>query len=131
MPVRVELIEEAAQDLLRYAESGKLDLFLAKLVLIERAGKQAGQPLGGPLSGWRRIVVGDRDWRIIFTVNRAETVATVCVIGNRGDAECYEQATARVRELGSEHPVGESLAAIMLKLRRRGKRRKSKKKRRK
>ena len=69
MPVRVELIDEAAEDLARYVQSGNLPLFLKKLIRLEEVGENAGLPLGRGLTGWRKIIVGDRDWRIIFTVN--------------------------------------------------------------
>jgi mRNA interferase RelE/StbE len=116
MAVRVELIDEAVQDLQRYAESGNLPLFLKKLLRLESTGKDAGQPLGGGLTGWRKIVVGDRDWRIIFTVNPDETVATVWVIGDRADAECYEEAQRRVEKLHRQVPAAKSLAAVMFRL---------------
>ena len=57
MPIRVELIDEAIADLVRYAESGNLPLFLKKLLRLEEVGKDAGQSLGGNLTGWRKIVV--------------------------------------------------------------------------
>ena len=116
MPVRVELIPEAVEDLARYATSGNLPLFFAKLVRLEEVGKEAGQPLGGPLTGWRKIVVGDRDWRIIFTMNDDDSVARVWVIGDRADAECYDQATQRVAALGAAQPGAASLAAVMFNL---------------
>lgn len=116
MPVRVELIDEAVEDLIQYAETGDLPLFLKKLLRLEEAGKDAGLPLGGNLTGWRKIVVGDRNWRIIFTTDPDETVATVWVIGDRNDAKCYEDALRRVRELGKVHPQAASLAAVMFQL---------------
>ena len=116
MPVRVELIDEAVQDLVRYAETGNLPLFLKKLIRLEEAGKDAGLPLGGGLTGWRKIVVGDRNWRIIFTIDAEETVATVWVIGNREDSECYQDAQRRVRALGKLHLQAASLAAAMFQL---------------
>jgi mRNA interferase RelE/StbE len=127
MPVRVELSSDAVSDLGRYVTSGNIALFLAKLVRLEEVGKDAGVPLGGGLVGWRKIVVGDRDWRIIFTMNPDETVATVWVIGDRADAECYEQAARRVAQLGKDQPEAASLATVMLDLVRRrssGKKRK-------
>src|SRR5579862_3159384 len=99
MPVRVELIDEAVEDLNRYAESGNLALFLKKLLRLEEVGKDAVQPLGGRLTGWRKIVVGDRNWRIIFTVDAEKRVATVWVIGDRDDSECYAEAERRVAAL--------------------------------
>lgn len=113
MPVRVELIEEAVSDLARYASSGNLPLFFKKLIRLEEVGKDAGLPLGRGLTGWRKIVVGDRNWRIIFSVNTVETVATVWVIGDRDDAACYEEAERRVRELSATQPHAASLAAVM------------------
>jgi mRNA interferase RelE/StbE len=116
MPVRVELIDEAVDDLIRYAETGNLPIFLKKLIYLEDAGKDAGLPLGGGLTGWRKIVVGDRNWRIIFTMNDSETVATVWVIGDRDDAACYEDARRRVNALSKTQPHATSLAAVMFKL---------------
>lgn len=83
MPVRVELIDDAIADLARHAESSKLKLFFKKLLEIEAKGAAAGEPLGRELVGWRKIVVGDRDWRIVFRVDETETIATVCVIGDK------------------------------------------------
>jgi mRNA interferase RelE/StbE len=129
VPVRVELINEAVRDLERYAESGNLPLFLKKLLRLEAVGKDAGQPLGGALTRWRKIIVGDRDWRIIFTMNADETVATAWVIGDRADAECYAEAQQRIRELQGKVPTVDTLAAVMFQITqsqraaRRGKRR--------
>ncbi len=116
MPVRVELIDAAVEDLARYAESGNLPLFLKKLIRLEEVGQAAGLPLGRGLTGWRKIVVGDRDWRILFTVDPAETVATVWVIGDRDDAACYDDAQRRLDALGKGQPPAASLAAVMFQL---------------
>ncbi|HVC34055.1 MAG TPA: type II toxin-antitoxin system RelE/ParE family toxin [Chloroflexota bacterium] len=116
MPVRVELIDEAVDDLARYVESGQLPLFLKKLIRLEEVGRDAGLPLGGGLAGWRKIVVGDRHWRIIFTTDPDDTVATVWVIGDRDDAACYEVAERRVRERGKSQPRAASLAAVLFQL---------------
>ena len=116
MPVRVELIDEAVEDLVRYSQSGKLPLFLKKLLRLEEVGEDAGLPLGKGLAGWRKIVVGDRNWRIIFTTDPAKSVATVCVIGDREDSECYDIAQRRVQSLGKTQPQATSLAAVMFQL---------------
>lgn len=100
MPVRVELIDEAVEDLIRYAETGNLPLFLKKLLRLEEVGKDVGLLLGRGLTGWRKIVVGDRNWRIIFTINLEETVATVWVIGDRDDAACYQADLGASRRWG-------------------------------
>jgi mRNA interferase RelE/StbE len=116
MPIRVEFIADAVEDLRRYARSGNIRQFLQKLVRLEAVGKQAGLPLGRGLSGYYKIVVGDRDWRIVFTVNHDETVATVLVIGDRADAACYEQAERRLVAIGGQSPEAVSLAAAILEL---------------
>lgn len=114
MSVRVELIDDAIADLAKHAESGKLKTFFAKLLEIEQKGSEAGEPLGRDLVGWRKITVGNRDWRIIFRVDKREEVATVCVIGDREDGACYEEAKQRVdRVKGTD---GASLAESMLAL---------------
>lgn len=114
MRVRVELIDEAAADLAKHAESGKLKAFFKKLLEIEANGSQAGEPLGRDLVGWRKLTVGNRDWRIVFRVDKAETVATICVIGDRDDGACYEEAKRRADRLESED--ASSLAELMMKL---------------
>jgi mRNA interferase RelE/StbE len=116
MPVRVELTDDAVADLVRYAASGNLPLFLKKLLRLEEIGREAGLPLGRGLTGWRKIVVGDRNWRIIFTTDPEQTVATVWVIGDRDDAACYEDAQRRIQALGKIQPPAASLAAVLFQL---------------
>lgn len=116
MPIRVELTDDAVDDLVRYAASGNLPLFLKKLIRLETVGKDAGLPLGGNLASFRTIVVGDRAWRIIFTTDTAETVATVLVIGDRDDAACYREAQRRLDALSVQLPETASLAAAMLQI---------------
>ena len=121
MPYRVELVDDAFSDLERVNKTGRIVDFLTKLVRIERAGTNAGLPLGHKehlrqnLTGWWKVVVGDRDWRIVFKVNEDTQVATVLVIGDRSDAECYAEAMRRLKTL-AEHPSGRSLSEAMLTL---------------
>lgn len=114
MSVRVELIDDAVADLAKLAESGKLRSFFKKLVEIAAKGSQTGEPLGRDLVGWRKLTVGDRDWRIVFRVDKAETVATVCVIGDRDDGACYEEAKQRANHV--EDGDAASLAESMMEL---------------
>jgi mRNA interferase RelE/StbE len=114
MPVRVELIDDAVADLAKHAESGKLKLFFKKLLEIEAKGSRAGEPLGRDLVGWRKLTVGNRDWRIVFRVDKAEAVATVCVIGDRDDGVCYEEAKLRAERLDNDDAA--SLAESMMEL---------------
>jgi mRNA interferase RelE/StbE len=112
--VRVELIDDAVADLAKHAESGKLRAFFKKLLEIEAKGSQAGEPLGRDLVGWRKLTVGNRDWRIVFQVDRAETVATICVVGDRDDGVCYEEAKKRADKI--EDSDAASLAESMMEL---------------
>jgi mRNA interferase RelE/StbE len=91
-------------------------LFFKKLLRLEEIGRDAGLPLGGGLTGWRKIVVGDRTLRIVFKMNADETVATVWVIGDRDDAACYEEARRRVDALDVAKPQAISLAAAMFEI---------------
>jgi mRNA interferase RelE/StbE len=114
MSVRVELIDEVIVDLADLAESGNLKQFFKKLLEIETHGSQAGEPLGRDLVGWRKITVGNRNWRIVFRVDKDETVATVCVVGDREDAACYEEAQRRAQQ--AKNADATSLAASMIEL---------------
>jgi mRNA interferase RelE/StbE len=114
MPVRVELIDDAIADLAKHAESGKLKSFFRKLLEIEEKGPEAGEPLGRDLVGWRKITVGNRDWRIVFRVDKQSEVATVCVIGDREDGVCYEEAKQRIDKVKNTDAA--SLAESMMAL---------------
>lgn len=114
MSVRVELIDDAIADLAKLAESGKLKAFFKKLLEVEAKGSQAGEPLGRDLVGWRKVTVGNRDWRIVFQVDTAETVATICVIGDRDDGSCYEEAKKRADHVEDSDTA--SLAESMMEL---------------
>src|SRR3954469_12899277 len=116
MSIRVELTDEALEDLARYATTGNLPLLLKKLIWLEEVGKDAGLPPGRGLTGWRKMVVGDRNWRIIFTTDPGEIVATIWVIGDRDDGACYDEALRRVEAMGKNRPEAVSLAAAMFQL---------------
>lgn len=116
MPIRVELTDDAIEDLRERHREGTLPAFLAKLVRLEDVGEDAGVPLGGELTGFRKIVVGDRTWRVIFRMNPAETIATVWVLGNRADAECYALAARRLTALQGRNPATASLAQALVQL---------------
>jgi len=74
---------------------------LKKMLLLER-DPHAGAPLLGSLVGWRKLTVGDRDWRIIWRVTTDEsgtitiTIAEVWAVGARSEAEVYQEMDARV-----------------------------------
>ena len=113
MPIRVELTDDAESDLDRLARSGMLKAFLAKLVKLEEDGAEVGRPLGRGLTNWRKITVGDRQWRIVFLTDSSETLATVWVMNDREDEECYREAERRLRKAGDRSPETQSLSAVL------------------
>jgi mRNA interferase RelE/StbE len=126
------LTDAAKEDLDRYAASGNRNLFLKKLVQLEEDGVEFGAPLGSGLTGFRKIIVGDRNWRIVYQPSPDGTEATVWVIGDRDDDECYRQAAERLASAvaaGGANPTNESLASIVTGLlsQREGRKRKDRK----
>ena len=118
MPVRVEVLEEVLTDLDAVQKTGRIKDFLAKLVRLEEEGPAVGFPLGhkgqGNLTGWFKIVVGDRNWRIVFRM-RDQVTAVVGVIGDRDDEDCYRVLATRV---SAGEPLAQtvSLAAAFVQL---------------
>jgi mRNA interferase RelE/StbE len=112
--VQVVLLNEAVADLAEQAETGMQRAFCQKLIDIEKHGSKAGQPLARGLHGWRKLTVGDRNWRIVFRVDDEKGVATICVIGNREDEACYREAMQRVKEANNADAI--SLAESMMEL---------------
>ncbi len=93
---------------------------LKKMLLLER-DPEAGHPLLGGLVGWRKLVDGDRDWRIVWRVtqdrfgNSVIDIAEVWVIGARAIAEVYAEMTERIELLG-ENPMTQALSAVIARL---------------
>lgn len=98
---RVLLLPDAADDLRRLGGSARR-LVAKALQKLQDSPGQRGAPLGAranaqsDLTGFRKLVVGDRDYRIIYEVRRDGTVVIVWVIGKRADAEAYRQASERI-----------------------------------
>ena len=116
--VEVRLTDPAIKDLesLKKSNRSALRWALKKLLLLER-DPQAGRPLHKELRGWRKLTVGDRDWRIVWRVTFDDAgsvivdVAEVWAIGARSDDEVYEEMSARVAAL-PENPRTEALREI-------------------
>ena len=93
---------------------------LKKCLMLER-DPEAGEPLKGGLIGYRKLVVGDRDWRVIWRVTHDDTgativdVAEVWAVGARSDADVYDEMAQRVKVLGREPhtmPLAEAIDAL-------------------
>jgi mRNA interferase RelE/StbE len=64
-------------------------------------GTPLGSRSGGNLTTFRKLVVGNRAYRIVYRVEDDGTVVVVWVIGRRADDEAYELAMSRLRLHGS------------------------------
>ena len=99
----VRLTDTALEDLDRLAASAPQALrsALKKMLLLEES-PDAGEPLLGNLIGWRKLTVGDWDWRIVWrhTTDEPATpvieVAEVWAVGARSDKEVYLEMVRRV-----------------------------------
>lgn len=90
---------------------------LKKMILLER-DPNAGDPLLGGLIGYRKITVGDRDWRVVWRVEKDEVgdylieVAEVWAVGYRKDSEVYAEISQRIAHAGST-PKTKALSEIL------------------
>jgi len=96
----VKLIDEAKEDL-KDLDGAARKLILKALVKLETEPEKRGENLGnktaiGNLTGLRKLVVGDRTYRIVYDVRDDGTIVVVWVIGNRVDSEAYALAKARL-----------------------------------
>jgi len=105
----VRLTEDAVADLHRLSKKDPqiVRTVFKKMLLLERS-TNAGEPLLGALIGFRKLVVGDRDWRIVWRVT-ADTngtpildISEVWAVGVRSDSEIYEELKARVARIGDD-----------------------------
>jgi mRNA interferase RelE/StbE len=100
----ITFLDEAIEDL-EALDGGAQRLVLGKMRLLAD-NPEAGQPLGrtqtGNLTGFRKLVVGNRDHRIVYRVEDDGSVCVVWVIGPRDDDRCYEMALDRLRDLGND-----------------------------
>ncbi|MGH3859519.1 type II toxin-antitoxin system RelE family toxin [Actinokineospora sp.] len=78
----------------------------------------AGQPLGGKLTGFRKLVVGRNHWRVVYRIDDAGVVEVceVWCVGARSDAEVYAEATARVADVAHKNPAFARLADVITRL---------------
>lgn len=115
----VRLIEPAVEDLVRLV---RLDPQVArqalkKMLLLER-DPEAGEPLLGSLIGFRKLTVGDRQWRIVWRRTTDERgrevveIAEVWAAGARPGSEVYAEMNERVARL-PEAPSTQALVDLI------------------
>lgn len=108
-PARVRLTSDAVADLerLHRLDAEIVRTVFRKMLLLERS-PDAGEPLLGALVGFRKLVAGDRTWRIVWRVTEDEQhepvleVAEVWAIGARTDAQVYQELRTRVERAGED-----------------------------
>ncbi len=103
MTSKVKLLPEAADDV-RALDGSARKLVLKALRKLEESPELRGDPLGSKantqsdLTGFRKLVVGDRAYRIVYEVRPDGEVVVVWVVGARADDEVYRTARSRVAE---------------------------------
>lgn len=115
----VRLTNGAVDDLQRLfkADPQIVRWALKKMIQLER-DPNAGDPLLGGLIGYRKITVGDRDWRVVWRVEQDEVgdylieVAEVWAVGYRKDSEVYAEISQRIAQAGST-PKTKALSEVL------------------
>ncbi|MEU7897607.1 type II toxin-antitoxin system RelE/ParE family toxin [Nonomuraea sp. NPDC049152] len=89
-----------------------------KKVLLLLDNPEAGYPLGGDLTGYRKRVVGRNTWRIVYriTEDKAVEICEVWAVGARADAEIYTEAAERALAAGSNRPEFAKLTTVIERL---------------
>ena len=86
----VVLTGEAKEDI-RDLDGAARKLVLRGLRKLEQEPDKRGAPLGsrpsGDLTGLRKLVVGDRQYRVVYRVEPDGEVVVVWVVGTRTDGE--------------------------------------------
>lgn len=115
----VRLTDDAVEDLqtLFKADPQIVRWALKQMIQLER-DPNAGDPLLGGLIGYRKITVGDRDWRVVWRVAQDEAgdfrvgVAEVWAVGYRKDSEVYAEIKQRVADAGPS-PTTKALMEVL------------------
>lgn len=104
---RVVLYPDAVEDIADL-DGSEQKLVIKGLLKLETEPEKRGAPLGAGLTTFRKLVVGNRQIRIVYRVEADGTVAVVWVVATRVDSECYELAMARL----ALHPDDEPTTAL-------------------
>lgn len=116
------MIDPAIDDLIHLAKKNlqAVELALKKMLLIGR-DPFADEPLGRNLTGWRKLTVSNRDWRVIWRVisddqgNVTVDVGEVWGVGARSDDEVYAEMDARLAQM-KENPIAVDFADAIARI---------------
>ena len=108
---------DAAIDDLRKIGPSAVPKVLKKVLLLLDS-PTAGYPLGGDLTGFRKLIVGRNTWWIVYRLVDDKTVeiCEVWAVGARADAEGYAEATARVQGTEGQRTEFRALADVIERL---------------
>jgi len=100
----VTFTDDAVDDLRRIGPDAVPKVLKKILILLDNP--EAGYPLGGELTGFRKLVIGRNTWRVVYRIgdHKSVEICEVWAVGERADAEVYAEATARVRAAGADRP---------------------------
>ena len=117
----IKFIEEAKEDL-RDLDGDARKLVVKAILKLETNPELRGVPLGnnasvGDLTGLRKLVVGNRTYRIVYDVRDNNTVVVIWVIGKRVDYKAYELARARIDLYTNDAIKRAALHALLNKVR--------------
>jgi mRNA interferase RelE/StbE len=109
----ITFTDTALDDLRRLGPDAALKV-LKKVLLLE-GNPEAGYPLGGELTGFRKLVVGRNTWRVVYRVTEEKRVEIreVWAVGARADAQVYAEASRRVRTASKDTPTAQKLAVVI------------------
>jgi mRNA interferase RelE/StbE len=109
----ITFTEAAIDDLRRIGPSAVPKVLKKILLLLDSPA--VGYPLGGDLTGFRKLVVGRDTWRIVYRLIDDKTVeiCEVWAVGARADAEVYAEAIARVRSAAGRRSEFRVLADVV------------------
>ncbi|MGB9483688.1 MAG: type II toxin-antitoxin system RelE/ParE family toxin [Candidatus Dormiibacterota bacterium] len=112
----VVFTDDAIDDLRRVGPDA-VPRILHKLLVLE-ANPQAGAPLVDELSGYRKLVVGNRTWRIVYRIADVDRVVIceVWAVGLRQRDEVYRAASARVKRAALRRPELVPFAKVVANL---------------
>jgi mRNA interferase RelE/StbE len=111
----IYVVRAVVEEDLRRVGRQDIGLILKKIALLE-TDIYAGYPLGGELTGFRKLVVGRNTYRIVYRAREDGKSVEICeiwAVGHRRESEVYTEAARRVREAASTKPSLLSLAELM------------------
>ncbi|MBO0852202.1 MAG: type II toxin-antitoxin system mRNA interferase toxin, RelE/StbE family [Nocardia sp.] len=114
--VEVVFTDAAVDDLRKLGPDAVPNVLKKVLLLLD--SPRAGYPLGGELTGFRKLVVGRNTWRIVYRVVGDQTIeiCEIWAIGARADSEVYAEATARIVAAADRLPEFSKLGAVVERL---------------